>query len=689
MKSAKRYLSFYPMLMLSLVTLATAQKWTTYTVANGLASNSVISIAIDAQDNKWFGTQGAGVSKFDGVKWTNYNISNSDLAGKNGLGNYVGAIAVDLEGFKWFGGGPMGNYGVSKFDGVTWTTYTAANGLANNYVTTIAVDKQGNKWFGTQGGGVSKFDGATWTTYTYSSTNTGLAGDWVNAIAIDKQGDKWFGARNYNTQGRISNGGVSKFNDTTWTTYDTSMGLAGIFVSSIAIDSQGNKWIGTYGSGISKFDGAIWTTYTTNSGLVSNRVISVAIDKQGNKWFGTEGSGVSKFNDTTWTTYTTSSGSAGNCITGNVVYAIAIDSQGNKWFGTSDGGVSKLEDTTQPVQPPLSAYTEGFDTTDVDGYGLDSAFKIGTDGKAVVANGSTLISYHSGDGGGFFDYSFDDLKMAAATSYGIPYPSFSTSSTSACFVIKKKDNTYYKAEILNKLPDNRYVFRYGANSTPNDRMLERSDYDRTIKYKPNNFYNYFRYPAWDTLSWEPPLPNDNHLLGYEFYMANQSVAMIDTSAPVNFAQWDSIGFFPSTKVSASCYTGMPSSFCLTQFRYYNLVAVYAEGKSDFLKGWTYFYSTAVDVNKSLEGPVNRQNKILILQSSKSFFITLNFSPDKTLPSSLIIYNITGQQIARISTIKNNSFFFNTSNCNLAEGLYIVKAELPDRTVLTQPFMVTK
>jgi ligand-binding sensor domain-containing protein len=65
------------------------------------------------------------------------------------------AIAIDASGNKWFGtwGG-----GVSKFDGTTWTTYNSSNsGLAYNSVQAIAIDASGNKWFGTTFSGVSKF----------------------------------------------------------------------------------------------------------------------------------------------------------------------------------------------------------------------------------------------------------------------------------------------------------------------------------------------------------------------------------------------------------------------------------------------------------------------------------------------------------------------------------------------------
>jgi ligand-binding sensor domain-containing protein len=47
--------------------------WTTYNTSNsGLASNEVFAVAIDSSGNKWFGT-GGGVSRFDGVNWTTYN----------------------------------------------------------------------------------------------------------------------------------------------------------------------------------------------------------------------------------------------------------------------------------------------------------------------------------------------------------------------------------------------------------------------------------------------------------------------------------------------------------------------------------------------------------------------------------------------------------------------------------------
>nr|MBC8248331.1 hypothetical protein [Anaerolineales bacterium] len=117
----------------------------------------------------------------------------------------------------------------------------------------------------------------------------------------------------------------------TWTTYNTSDGLAADYVMSIAMDAEGNKWFGTT-SGVSVFDGENWTTYDMSDGLAHKHVNAIAIDEEGNKWFGTS-NWVSKFddggtphdkNDDTWTTYDSSNG-----LPFKIISAVAVDQAGN------------------------------------------------------------------------------------------------------------------------------------------------------------------------------------------------------------------------------------------------------------------------------------------------------------------------------------------------------------------------
>ncbi len=71
--------------------------WTTYGIADGLASDWVTAIFEDTSGVMWFGTEGYGVSRFDGQTWTS-------LDSRDGLpDNYVSAIVEDDRGRVWIG----------------------------------------------------------------------------------------------------------------------------------------------------------------------------------------------------------------------------------------------------------------------------------------------------------------------------------------------------------------------------------------------------------------------------------------------------------------------------------------------------------------------------------------------------------------------------------------------------------
>ncbi len=387
--------------------------WTNYdTLNSGLLSDIVTSIAIDAQGNIWVGAidpywlgdaRKHGVSKFDGSTWTSYTTSDGLING------YVNAIAIDSHGNKWFGT----DGGVSKFDGVTWTNYTTSDGLVNDQVTSITIDAHGNKWFGT-GDGVSKFNDTTWM--TYDSTNSGLKGNVVSSIAIDSQSNTWIGTFDWGYHGRRIGYGVFKFDGTNWTNYSSANGLAGDIVTGIAIDSKGDKWFATSGSsnddstgGVSKFDDISWTTYNkNNSGLPNNIVCSILLDSNDNVWMtggfwerGPEAGNylisfeAYKFDGIKWTNY------KANGLAGNWVNAIAIDAQGDKWFGTTyyqfqKGGVSKLNGSD------FTSYTtaDHFVNDKITSIAIDAEENkwVGTNEGVFKFDGTTWTKYTTSDG---------------------------------------------------------------------------------------------------------------------------------------------------------------------------------------------------------------------------------------------------------------------------------------------------
>lgn len=340
-------------------------------------------------------------------------------------------------------------------------------------------------------------------------------------------------------------------------------------------------------------------------------------------------------------------------------------------------------------------YIQGIDTTDVNGYGLDSAFKV-TNGKIT---GQNIVVYHmDGSMNGYFNYSFDDIKMARESksyiisngpngqcTYWVQDFSNQYQINNYCFVINKfKDSTYSKIQILNNLGNNRYVFKYGTNTSPNDRILEKTPYDSSVRYKPNNFCNIWSYyncsdwfPSIECCFWEPPLPNNNHLLGYMFYGPKPG-AVIDTTKPINLAQWDSVNFTTST------YGGWNEG-------YLGLVAVYEEGKSDFLQNWWTPKRTDFQIDiKPSSTPVEKIQKSLeIKKAPTGFSITFSSLPNNPGPSSLSIYNLFGTKVAEFSNIQGNRVFWKTTDRNLAQGQYIIRSELPDKRVLSGRMVYSK
>jgi hypothetical protein len=249
-------------------------------------------------------------------------------------------------------------------------------------------DEEEYIWIGTVNGLV-KLHKSTGEFIVYGKWNSELPDNYVLAIAIDGQGNKWIGTGN----------GLAKFDGENWIVYNTSnSGLPYDLVWSITIDRWGNKWIGTNspsGGGLAKFDGVNWTVYnTSNSGLPGFYVFAIAVDGQGNKWIGTSG-GLAKFDGVNWTVYNTSNSG----LPYNYVQAIAIDGQGNTWIGTFGGGLAKFDGVNWTV---YNTSNSGLPDNDVNVIAIDRWGNkwIGTSGRGLAKfDGVNWTIYNSSNSG--------------------------------------------------------------------------------------------------------------------------------------------------------------------------------------------------------------------------------------------------------------------------------------------------
>ena len=332
-------------LLISIVALQLeAQTITNYSTADGLLSDFVECINVDINDNVWLGTS-IGVQMFDGSSLAVYDVANYPGM----LSNNIKVITAMANGEIWIGTDYGANELVSGVNGFMWLPYTTSNGLASNQVKSIDEDVNGGVWVGTNQG-VSYFDGNSWI--SYSSPDLHWSG--VNATAFDSNGDKWFAS---------PLGGITHFDGTTFTSYDTSNGLLSQFVIALLIDDQDNKWVGT-SSGMSVLD-ATNTTFTQHTRMyimpppdTLNPVVDIAMDSHGRIWTAIyvgylAVGGVAMWDGNQWIDFDVSDGLVGPNIKG-----LTIDSQDNIWVATSTG-VSKI--SAIPSSTVSAIKNNGFD----------------------------------------------------------------------------------------------------------------------------------------------------------------------------------------------------------------------------------------------------------------------------------------------------------------------------------------
>lgn len=292
-------------------------------VDQGLSYSYVYAICEDKKGNLWFGLDGTGISKYDGVNITNYSV-------KQGLShNIVTSIIEDRNNTLWI----SSHGGVSCFDGKNFTQYTEKEGLSNNEILSLYEDRKGNIWFSTKGG-LTKYDRNTFTHY---SRKEGLPSDTVYNCIEDRNGALWIAT--------IS--GVARFDGKSFTIYTDKDGLPDDVVSSLLEDSKGNIWLGTPKKGIFKFDGSTFVRYAVNEGLSDNHIWLMIKDRKDNIWIGTSGGGLNKFDGKRFIHYKLEQGLSNTKIRG-----IAEDQCGNIWFGTEGGGVNKLNPTSFDYKLP-------------------------------------------------------------------------------------------------------------------------------------------------------------------------------------------------------------------------------------------------------------------------------------------------------------------------------------------------
>lgn len=316
------------------------ENFVNFTENEGLSHNYVISILEDKSGNLWFGTWGGGLTKFDGEYFIHFTE-------KEGLSsNYIRSIFEDSNGNIWIGTekGAASKFEPSFEKNVGYFThYTQKEGLKANVVTSIFEDSSGNLWFGSSTNGVFRFEISGNSTFTHFTKEDGLSSTGIWTIIEDQGGALWFGTQS----------GVTKYIQLTdsqmgaFTHFTSEVGLGESDVRTILEDQNGALWFGTYGEGVIEYkpsndnQKATFTHFTIKEGLSDNKLWSILEDKAGYLWFSTFGGGVNRYKSSSFTHLSEKEG-----LSNKLVYSILEDKVGNIWISTWGGGISKYDGET-------------------------------------------------------------------------------------------------------------------------------------------------------------------------------------------------------------------------------------------------------------------------------------------------------------------------------------------------------
>ena len=277
-----------------------------YTKYDGLIDNQIREIQGDNLGNVFIGTPD-GVSKYDGIRFTTLkpitSLSNKWKSEPNDLwfncnGNHI---------YRYDGGNlyelQLPKQDLKKAFGVE-VKGVPFKGMNNSPYAIYGIDKdrEGNVWFGTVTAGAFRYDGKSFLWFGEKELTALPDGrvPGVRSIIEDKDGNFWLS--NFISKYKIIDKG-------TVLKYEKLIGIDKSnkhfqdripFFNSGLSDNNGDLWVTTYTGGVWKYDGNKLINWKVRDGETEVLLISIYKDNDGVLWLGTDNAGVYKFDGKTF-----------------------------------------------------------------------------------------------------------------------------------------------------------------------------------------------------------------------------------------------------------------------------------------------------------------------------------------------------------------------------------------------------
>ncbi|MBN2612357.1 MAG: GAF domain-containing protein [Bacteroidales bacterium] len=314
----------------------------------GSVSNNRIKCMVeDKNGNLWIGTNGGGLNIYDRMKDSFSVFQGFDSVAFEA--SFINCLYYDDEGIIW-AGTVSGLYKINPAK-KTVVNYSnnpfKANTISSDVINTIASDKQGFLLIGTEYG-MNRLNTAkelfSWYFHDPSDENS-LSDNSVNYIFKDKGNAIWIGTSNGLNLYDDSN---DQFERIVLPEHHEQNGSNTHAVTTIAEDTEGNLWIGTFGKGLyiyyKSLDMALNLSYNPGNpySLSNNEVLSVFRDNSGIMWVGSNG--LDKYNPRKekFTLYNYDPFSSKGEIFRHI-HAIYEDDYGVLWIGSKSDGIYILD----------------------------------------------------------------------------------------------------------------------------------------------------------------------------------------------------------------------------------------------------------------------------------------------------------------------------------------------------------
>ncbi|MCF8714715.1 response regulator [Joostella atrarenae] len=389
-------------------------------IKEGMSKSPVHSITEDRYGFKWFGTNGAGLIRFDGINYNSYEYNWEDQSSISS--DVVYATYIDDANRLWVGTNDGLNLYNRDFDVFERIDLTGVSGIEKNQnvsVHAIIQDKSGNIILGVLNHGVLRINKETLKISKISSEkNIDTGGFSVNSFAINSRGELYvatnLGLKHVNSENDTLEEFVQVYKKDTIKVKTP--------IESIVIDSDDDIWLGTNSKGVIKiseknhsintFDlsdkrvmsiinmgndeilcgtendglihlsknGKIIKHYTYNkfdkNSLKSNSIWSLYLDSNERIWLGYYNKGIG-VHDRLYSKFQSIESIANNpnSLQASSATDIAKDKSGRLWISMEDGGLDIYVPSTKEfyhVNKHNESYFKGLNSDDIQSVLIDS-----------------------------------------------------------------------------------------------------------------------------------------------------------------------------------------------------------------------------------------------------------------------------------------------------------------------------